>query len=79
MPVTPDAGRLRYAVEEALSLSERLPEPTLLVEDDVTAVGEHTPTRDRVRAQLAEAAIAHFVCHASSDPDDPFLQPPLPA
>jgi CHAT domain/Tetratricopeptide repeat len=70
MPSTPGAPPLPYAASEAQMLQARLPAPTLLIEDPGTP-GENCPTKAAVLAHLAEAGIAHFACHARSDPIDP--------
>jgi tetratricopeptide (TPR) repeat protein len=70
MPTTPGQSDLPGAMTEAAKLGRRLPSPTLLVERS-GVVDESTPTRDAVKKSLAEAAIAHFACHAASHPTDP--------
>jgi CHAT domain len=44
---------------------------TVLVEPDVAADGALLLTRDAVLALLPACAVAHFACHATSDPHDP--------
>jgi CHAT domain len=72
MPTTPGQGNppLKHVAEEARFLQARLPGATLLIEDP-GAADARTPTRASVLAGLAEAGIAHFACHASSDPAEP--------
>jgi CHAT domain-containing protein len=70
MPTTPGASPLRNVVKEAAWLRQRLPSPTVLIEDSLTA-NERTPTKSAVTAHLPEAGIAHFSCHAASHPSDP--------
>jgi CHAT domain-containing protein len=72
MPTTPgpDVPPLYLVAEEARALNEILPDPTLLIEDpDIP--GQRIPTRRTVMAALAGADIAHFACHADSDPAEP--------
>jgi CHAT domain-containing protein len=70
MPVTPGGSALVGVMEEASTLRRRLPSPVTLMERD-GIVDESTPTKDTVMARLADAAIAHFACHAASHPSDP--------
>ena len=71
MPTTPDRKPLPGVTAEAAALSELLPSPTVLLEPEDGVVTEQTPTRDTVTRRLTEAGIAHFTCHAASNPDDP--------
>jgi hypothetical protein len=72
MPTTPGHGvpPLHYVTDEARRLQERLPDPTLLIEDCGPAGGP-APTRALVLAGLEDAGIAHFACHAASNPTEP--------
>ncbi|MFD8005216.1 CHAT domain-containing protein [Streptomyces mirabilis] len=79
MPTTPEASPLPYASDEAAMLCAELPGVRTLI-GDVTdpdlidqATVDQTPTRDNVLASLPECSIAHFACHATSDPTDPSL------
>jgi tetratricopeptide (TPR) repeat protein len=70
MPTTPgDVGPLPGARREAMLLQSRLPDPTVLIEP--SDEGRLAPTRANVLAHLVGSGIAHFACHAGSDPDDP--------
>jgi len=70
MPATPGGlTPLPGASAEVSVLRSLLPNSTVLEEED--AVTERTPTRDRVLSELTAAGIAHFACHAASQPDDP--------
>jgi tetratricopeptide (TPR) repeat protein len=69
MPTTPGVdGRLHHVQDEATLLSTRLPGPVLLIEPGGPA---GAPTKANVLAHLPGCAIAHFACHAASDPTDP--------
>lgn len=72
MPTTPGQGipPLRHVADEARFLQARLPAATLLI-DDPGAADERTPTKASVLAGLPEAGIAHFACHAASNPAEP--------
>jgi tetratricopeptide (TPR) repeat protein len=72
MPTTPGDGvqPLRHVAGEARMLQGRLPDPTLLIETSGPAGGQ-SPTRALVLAGLADAGIAHFACHAASNPAEP--------
>ncbi|MEV4021065.1 CHAT domain-containing tetratricopeptide repeat protein [Nonomuraea angiospora] len=61
MPTTPGASELAFVPDEVDLLSRQLPDVTVL----------DTPTGDEVLNHLPSARIAHFACHAVSDPDDP--------
>lgn len=71
MPTTPGSDDpLENVTAEATALKHLLPSPIVLLEPD-NCVDDCTPTRDRVLSALAQVGIAHFACHASSDPNDP--------
>jgi hypothetical protein len=71
MPTTPDVDAPLPGVRiESEALALLLPSPTVLMEQQ-DSVTERTPTRDRVLAALADVGVAHFTCHAASQPDDP--------
>ncbi|GAA2464369.1 CHAT domain-containing protein [Streptomyces macrosporus] len=63
MPETPGHRALPRTVEEAALLAGRMPGPGPLVGP--------AATRAAVLEALPGAAVAHFACHASSDPADP--------
>ncbi|TDU80120.1 tetratricopeptide repeat protein [Streptomyces sp. KS 21] len=79
MPTTPGMpgqGRLRFVDAEVAVLEARFPDPVVLTEPDEGGgpAGPEpatTPTKARVLERLPHCAIAHFACHASSDPADP--------
>jgi hypothetical protein len=66
-----DSRPLRNAESEALAVQQLTPHPMLMA--DTTSGDQHNeePTAAGVLKQLAKATIAHFACHALSDPDDP--------
>lgn len=73
MPVTPggDLGPLPNAADEARALTAILPNPTVFTSDATGEVRKRMPTRPTVLAALRDADIAHFACHAASDPASP--------
>jgi hypothetical protein len=70
MPTTPGQNALPYVETEAATLRDTLPSPVLLI-DQPGPVTERTPTKQAVLERLPRASIAHFSCHAASDPRDP--------
>ncbi|WP_433064461.1 CHAT domain-containing protein [Dactylosporangium sp. CS-033363] len=62
------AGALPGARSEAASLQRILPAPRLLTSDATSP--EDLPTVANVAAALSGHAIAHFACHARTDPTD---------
>jgi CHAT domain len=84
MPTTPGlpgGGRLPNVPAETALLRTRLPHPRLLTEPEPGAgagaatgpvlAASDVPTRANVLAHLPGCGIAHFACHASTDPADP--------
>jgi hypothetical protein len=75
MRATPGGRPLTGVSGETAALLSCLLQPVLLA-DAVIAGGTgpvpaDTPTRANVLAQLPQCTIAHFACHAESDPADP--------
>jgi len=70
MPTTPGQSDLEGTAAEAAELQRRLPSAAVLIER-AGFVDEATPTHAEVMRHLGRAAIAHFACHAASDPVDP--------
>jgi hypothetical protein len=78
MPVTPGQQRLPGVAKEIATACRMLPAPVVLAEPAALAEdgesGETTdnlPTKANVLRYLPACTIAHFACHAESDPADP--------
>ncbi|MFF9157914.1 CHAT domain-containing protein [Streptomyces sp. NPDC014846] len=75
MPTTPGGGPLKFVMDEAGMLLERLPDPILLSEqvpgNERRGTTAHAPTKAEVLERLPECTFVHFACHAASHLDDP--------
>ncbi|WP_369263629.1 CHAT domain-containing protein [Streptomyces sp. R35] len=78
MPTTPglpDRDRLSHVLAEVEKLRHHLTDPVLLHEPErdrsPADVPATLPTKANVLAHLPTCSIAHFACHAASDPTDP--------
>jgi CHAT domain len=78
MPVTPGQRPLPWVAEEVEMACRMLPAPVVLAEPTALAEdgesGETTdnlPTKANVLRYLPACTVAHFACHAESDPADP--------
>jgi CHAT domain len=78
MPVTPGQRPLPGVAKEVATARRMLPDPVVLAEPAALAEdgesGETTdnlPTRANVLRCLPACTVAHFACHAESDPADP--------
>lgn len=77
MPVTPGQLPLPGTAREVAIARQVLPdpvvlaEPTALAEDEEPEMTGNLPTRANVLRYLPACTIAHFACHADSDPADP--------
>jgi CHAT domain/Tetratricopeptide repeat len=72
MPVTPGQQTLAGVMREAMMVCGVLPGPVVLAEPDEAArAPDNVPTRENVLRYLPACTVAHFACHAASDPSDP--------
>ncbi|MBB5069978.1 tetratricopeptide (TPR) repeat protein [Saccharopolyspora gloriosae] len=75
MPTTPGQMPLAHVRAEATRLANRLPNSVTLIEPETEICKEgdqgSRPTRERVLSHLPASPIAHFACHAITDPRDP--------
>jgi CHAT domain len=69
-PGLPGLGKLVHVAAEAARLSELLPNPVTLIEDDGTDE-DNAPTKIGILNLLPEVQVAHFACHGHSNPADP--------
>ncbi|MFD9794964.1 CHAT domain-containing protein [Streptomyces sp. NPDC059070] len=74
MPLTPGASPLPYTAEEESSVRAHLPRARVLTAAGPVEGRAEEPAaavREAVLGALADCSLAHFACHAVSDPADP--------